>query len=133
MKPLRILFLLLLCLSIPAQPQQNDVANKLIGAWRLIAVEGISPVRHIPYDHPTGLIMYDRSGWMSVQIAIKGDRKPFAKGLGSGTQEEKADSLRQLLLLLRPLHDRSESPNHHSPSQGLFLSNQYRNQQRPLV
>lgn len=27
---------------------------------------------------------------MSVQIAIKGDRKPFATGLGSGTQEEKA-------------------------------------------
>jgi Lipocalin-like domain len=92
MKPLRILFLFLFCLSIPAHPQQNDVANKLLGAWRLVSVEGISPVRLIPYDHPTGLIIYDRSGWMSVQIAIKGDRKPFAKGLGSGTTEEKADA-----------------------------------------
>ena len=92
MKPLRILFLLLLSLSIPARPQQNDVANKLLGAWRLVSVEGISPVRHIPYDHPTGLIIYDKSGWMSVQIAVKGDRKPFAAGLGSGTQEEKAEA-----------------------------------------
>ncbi len=92
MKPFRILFPLLICLSIPAHPQQNDVAKQILGAWRLVAVEGMSPVRHIPYDHPTGLIVYDRSGWMSVQIAIKGDRKPFAKGLGSGTQEEKADA-----------------------------------------
>ena len=92
MKPLRLLFSLLLCLTLSAHPQQNTVANQLLGAWKLVAVEGISPVRHIPYDHPTGLIMYDRSGWMSVQIAIKGDRKPFAKGLGSGTQEEKAEA-----------------------------------------
>jgi hypothetical protein len=90
MKALRILFPLLFCLTLSAHPQQNEVANKLLGAWRLVSVEGISPVRHIPYDHPTGLIIYDKSGWMSVQIAIKGERKPFANGLGSGTQEEKA-------------------------------------------
>jgi hypothetical protein len=92
MKPLRILFSLLFCLTLSAHPQQNDVANKLLGAWKLVAVEGISPVRHIPYDHPTGLIMYDPSGWMSVQIAVKGDRKHFAAGMGSGTQEEKANA-----------------------------------------
>ena len=90
MKPLRIPLLLLLSVTIPAHPQQNEAANKLVGAWRLVSVEGMSPVRHIEYDHPTGLIIYDKSGWMSVQIAIKGDRKPFANGLGSGTPEEKA-------------------------------------------
>ena len=93
----------------------------------------MSPVRHIPYDHPTGLIVYDRSGWMSVQIAIKGDRRPFTNGLGSGTQEEKAARLRQLLLLLRPLHNRSKSANHHPPHKGLFLSRRGRGQQCPLV
>jgi hypothetical protein len=92
MKPLRLLLPLLFCLTLSAHPQQNDVANKLLGAWKLVAVEGISPVRHIPYDHPTGLIIYDRSGWMSVQIAVKAGRKPFAAGLGSGTQEEKAEA-----------------------------------------
>lgn len=91
MKPLRrILLPLLFFLSIPAQPQQSDVASKFLGVWRLVSVEGISPVRNISYDHPTGLIMYDRSGWMSVQIAIKGERKPFANGRAAGTQEEKA-------------------------------------------
>jgi hypothetical protein len=94
MKRLRLLLLLLSCASLSTaqlqQTAQNDVATRLLGAWRLVSVEGMSPVRHIPYDHPTGLIMYDRSGWMSVQIAIKGERKPFANGLGSGTPEEKA-------------------------------------------
>ena len=92
MKSLRLLLAILFWLSHSAHPQQNDVPGKLLGAWRLVSVEGISPVRHIPYDHPTGLIIYDRSGWMSVQIAVKGDRKPFANGLGSGTQEERADA-----------------------------------------
>jgi hypothetical protein len=36
------------------------------------------------------MIIYDASGWMSVQIVVKGDRKPFARGLRSGTVEEKA-------------------------------------------
>jgi hypothetical protein len=90
MKRLRILSLILFCVSVSAQSPQGDVANRLLGAWRLVSVEGNSPVRHVPYDHPTGLIMYDRSGWMSVQIAVKGDRKPFANGMGSGTVEEKA-------------------------------------------
>jgi len=90
MKRLCILLLTLSCVSLSAQPQKDDVASKLLGAWRLVSVEGMSPVRHIPYDHPTGLIMYDPSGWMSVQIAIKGERKPFANGLGSGTPDEKA-------------------------------------------
>jgi hypothetical protein len=46
----------------------------------------------VGYDHPTGLIVYDRSGWMSVQIAIHGERKPFAKGVSAGTVEEKAEA-----------------------------------------
>ncbi len=90
MKRLHILSLILFCVSVSAQSPQDDVANRLLGAWRLVSVEGNSPVRHVPYDHPTGLIMYDRSGWMSVQIAVKGDRRPFANGMGSGTVEEKA-------------------------------------------
>jgi len=92
MKLLRVLCLLIFCVTIPSHAQQNEVAKKFLGAWRLVSVEGNSPVRHIAYDHPTGLIMYDRSGWMSVQIAIKNDRKPFANGLGSGTPEEKANA-----------------------------------------
>jgi hypothetical protein len=49
---------------------------------------------HIPhfslsYDHPTGILIYDASGWMSVQIDVKGTRKPFVNGPAAGTDEEK--------------------------------------------
>jgi Lipocalin-like domain len=76
--------------GIHAEPQQGKVTRKFIGAWRLVSVEGTNPTVHFAYDHPTGLIIYDRSGWMAVQIAIKGDRKPFMNGIASGTLEEKA-------------------------------------------
>jgi hypothetical protein len=115
MKPLRILLPLLLSLSFPAQPQQNDVAGKFLGAWRLVSVEGNSPVRHVAYDHPTGLIMYDRSGWMSVQIAIKGERKPFANGRASGTQEEKATAFDSYLSYYGPytIDPKAQTVTHH--------------------
>jgi hypothetical protein len=77
--------------SISAAPQ-DKVAEKLVGAWRLVSVQGDSPMRKVGYDHPTGLIVYDRSGWMSVQIAIHGERKPFAKGVSAGTLEERAEA-----------------------------------------
>jgi len=70
----------------------RPIEDRFIGAWRLVSVEGNSPVRRVDYDHPRGLIVYDRSGWMSVQIAIHGERKPFAKGSSNGTMEEKADA-----------------------------------------
>jgi hypothetical protein len=47
-------------------------AEVLVGSWRLISVETIRPGGEIIYPfygkHPTGLLIYDRSGWMSVQI-----------------------------------------------------------------
>jgi len=83
--------LMLLCLlPLGARAQQGMVAQRFIGAWKLISVEGEDPVFALGYDHPSGMIIYDASGWMSAQIAVKGDRKPFARGLRSGTLEEKA-------------------------------------------
>ena len=55
----------------------------------MVSVEGTDPTFHFVFDHPTGIITYDRSGWMSVQIDVKGVRKPFAGGPASGTSEEK--------------------------------------------
>jgi hypothetical protein len=79
-------------LSTPSAAPQEKVTEKLVGAWRLVSVQGDSPMRKVGYDHPTGLLVYDRSGWMSVQIAIHGERKPFAKGVSAGTVEEKAEA-----------------------------------------
>jgi hypothetical protein len=47
-------------------------SDQLIGAWRLVSIETIRPNGEVifPYygKHPKGLIVYDRGGWMSVQI-----------------------------------------------------------------
>jgi hypothetical protein len=58
--------------------RQDDVAKRFAGAWRLVLVEGTDATFNFANDHPTGLIIYDRSGWMSVQIDTKGTRKPLA-------------------------------------------------------
>ena len=90
MKRLTTFALILICLApASATPKQDNLAKKFIGAWRLVSVEGTDPTVHSEYDHPTGLIIYDQSGWMGVQIAVKGARKPFAN-IVSGTVEEKA-------------------------------------------
>ncbi len=93
MNKARVLTLLLFfsCVSLfSAEPRQDDTAKKLVGAWRLVAVDGTDATFHFAYDHPTGIIIYDRSGWMSVQIDVKGARKPFVHGAAGGTGEEKA-------------------------------------------
>jgi hypothetical protein len=90
MKKARVLLFLLACVSwLSAQPPQHNVDHRLVGAWRLTSVEGTDAVNHFAYDHPTGIIIYDRSGWMSVQIDVKGSRKPFVNGATGGTAEEK--------------------------------------------
>ncbi len=95
MKRLATFLLILFCLgAAPAAPQQDDLAKRFVGAWRLVSVEGVPP--GLPgnlYDRPTGLIIYSASGRVSAQLVAKADRKPFAafnQGRVSATTEEKA-------------------------------------------
>jgi hypothetical protein len=83
--------LMLICL-LPFSGVAHDqaIASRFVGAWKLVSVEGDDPVSPMGFDHPSGMIIYDASGWMSGQIAVKRDRRPFAKGPTSGTVEEKA-------------------------------------------
>jgi Lipocalin-like domain len=57
---------------------QAEQASVLTGAWQLVSVETVRPSGEIIYPcygkHPQGLIVYDPSGWMSVQIVS--DPKP---------------------------------------------------------
>jgi hypothetical protein len=90
MKKGGVLLLILSCVFLfSAAPRQSNAGRKLIGAWRLVSVEGTDATFRFAYDHPTGIITYDRSGWMTVQIDIKGVRKPFVSGPASGSVEEK--------------------------------------------
>jgi hypothetical protein len=94
MRKFAAVLLILFCLAATsAAPPPDDLSKKFVGAWRLVAIEGNPPGRPNVYDNPTGLIIYDPSGQVSAQIALKADRKPFApftKGLLSATTEEKA-------------------------------------------
>jgi len=83
-----LIFVSLLPLSAGAQG--DSVAKRFVGAWKLVSVKGEDPLFPLGYEHPSGMIIYDASGWMSAQIAVKDFRKPFVRGLRSGTVEEKA-------------------------------------------
>jgi hypothetical protein len=68
---------------------QSD-RDKLIGTWRLVSIEGPAPTSgDRPVKDPTGLIIYDSTGHMAVQINMQPDRPKF-KGETriQGTPEE---------------------------------------------
>ncbi len=72
----------------PAEQAKPDAASgrdQLVGAWRLVSIETIRPNGEIIYPfygkHPEGLIVYDASGWMSVQITS--DPRPTVPGADS--------------------------------------------------
>jgi len=95
MKRLFAFLLILFCLgSAPAASQQDQLASRFVGAWRLVSIEGVPP--GLPgnlYDRPTGMIIYSASGRVSAQLVAKADRKPFApfnRGRVSATTEDKA-------------------------------------------
>jgi hypothetical protein len=128
----RALLLILSYVSLfAAEPRHDKAGKKLVGAWRLVSVEGTDATFHFPFDHPTGIITYDRSGWMAVQIDVKGVRKPFVNGPASGTGEEKAAAFDNYLAYY--LHAGFESANHHSPLGGRKPTKLARRQQCPMV
>lgn len=58
---------------LAAQTQSDaTVREKLTGAWKLVSIETVRANGEVIYPfygkHPQGLIMYDQSGWMSVQM-----------------------------------------------------------------
>src|SRR6266545_904401 len=72
-----VVFAAALCLSgghNPIEAQRNArpasvVAKRIIGTWRLVSIEGDSLTRVLNRGaHPTGLLYYDATGHMAVQI-----------------------------------------------------------------
>src|SRR6266404_759995 len=94
MRRLSSVLLILFCLAATsAAPHPDDPSKKFVGAWRLVSIEGIPPGRPFVYDHATGLIMYDASGHMCVNIVFKADRKPYAPYFGTFTIDAKAGTV----------------------------------------
>lgn len=50
----------------------QKLRDQIPGAWRLVSIETIKPYGEVTYPfygkRPEGLLLYDKSGWMSVQI-----------------------------------------------------------------
>lgn len=65
--------------------------DNLVGAWRLVSFEERTPAGEIihPYgERPVGLLVYDASGRMSVQV-MRSDRAPLSSdSLNEVTPEE---------------------------------------------
>lgn len=80
---------LLMCLCVPLSQansarggeSRQPTSHELLGAWRLVRIELSGPSGPIvdPFYQAgsTGIIIYDSSGWMSVQI-VAPQRPPFA-------------------------------------------------------
>jgi hypothetical protein len=75
--------LLIVCLVVLGETRTTLAAGTisaqdLVSTWRLVSVETIRPNGEVIYPfygrHPEGLLIYDPSGWMSVQIVS--DPKP---------------------------------------------------------
>lgn len=76
----RLCILFLICHAAFTLAQTPPtLKDQLVGTWRLVSVDTIRPSGEIIYPfygkHPEGLLIYDRSGWMSVQIVS--DPKPM--------------------------------------------------------
>src|SRR5215471_17897725 len=66
-----------------------DLQKKFVGSWKLISIEGPPPQ---PINgKPFGMIMYDNTGHMAVQI-VRGDRPAFANGPAHATDKERAQA-----------------------------------------
>jgi len=83
----------LLAQSAPASPD----SKRLIGTWRLIGYESSDPeARQVRGPAPTGLLYYDNTGHMAVQIAPDRVRRPFtgpASGIFTGPRPTPAEAL----------------------------------------
>jgi lipocalin-like protein len=67
---------------------EASARDKFVGAKRLVSIETIRPNGEVIYPfygkHPEGLIMYDNSGWMSVQVVSD----PSANAPSRSSREE---------------------------------------------
>lgn len=113
--------------------------EKLVGAWRLVSVETIRTNGDIIYPfygkHPQGLLVYDASGWMSVQIVS--DPAP-TKPVASSREEmlrapiaEKSSRIRRILRVFRNVGGGRGERDGDASHPAVFVSGGARGRGRP--
>src|SRR6478752_5803322 len=92
--------ILLLTAPVCAQTTRTTGAEKFIGTWRLVSITWTNPeVLRERGAHPTGMLVYDNTGHVAVQIIPDRKRKPFTGpvspvyGSASPTPDEAVDAL----------------------------------------
>ena len=84
--------LLILCVTPAfAADTAADLQQKLVGSWKLISIEGPNPNQQPINGKPFGIIMYDNTGHMAVQI-VRGNRPAFPNGTAQATDTERAQA-----------------------------------------
>jgi len=68
---------------------QDDAKTRFIGSWRLVSIESATPNPALG-DRPVGMIYYDTTGHMAVQIM---SNKPRPTWTGSPTPEQAKEAL----------------------------------------
>jgi hypothetical protein len=68
-----------------------ELQKKFVGSWKLISIEGPSPNQQPVNGKPFGIIMYDNTGHMAVQI-VRSDRPAFPNGVANATDKERAQA-----------------------------------------
>jgi hypothetical protein len=80
--------------------------SPLVGAWRIVSVEEVQPNGTIKTDwmgpRPAGLIVYDRSGYMSAQLGRDPRAIWTSPNVEKATTEERAKAF-DAYYVLRPL------------------------------
>ena len=85
---------LIVCLTFPLATVAPATAadsgsSAIVGTWRLVAIEGVGR-GSTPGDQPFGIVTYDTTGHVAVQMAYRSRRPPFAAGADHATDPEKA-------------------------------------------
>lgn len=70
---------------------QEELRKPFIGTWRLTSIDGGAGLASNRGAKPTGIIMYDSHGLMSVQITPD---RPRPKWTGAPTPEQALDAIR---------------------------------------
>ena len=69
-----------------------DLQKKFVGSWKLISIEGpVLSQQTAVTGEPFGIIMYDKTGHMAVQI-VRGVRPAFPNGVAQATDKERAQA-----------------------------------------
>ena len=94
MKRNRICVLIIALFVFPSLCYAQDGKEAVVGTWKLISIDGVigegfSRPDYWMGSNPTGVIIYDSKGYMSVQL-MRDSRPTFESGEGwAGTSEEK--------------------------------------------